>query len=134
MYSGGYGVKNVLADLEKIVDLCERNNIRLIIFTNPLHELTYQYAVENGYLDFLNGLSAITKYYNFSGINDVTTNNQYYLETSHYKVSVGDLIINTIFDNIIDEKLLSQGFGYYVTVDSKDKLLDILREQLQPSR
>jgi len=127
-----YGIDNVIADIQSIIDLCHRNNIKLILFTNPLHILTYQPAIRNGYIDFLSRLSGITNYYNFSGINDITVNNDNYHEASHYKVKVGDLIIDVIFNDKIDQKLLSQGFGYYVTNENKNEFIDLLLNQRNP--
>jgi hypothetical protein len=121
--------ENIL-DIQKIINLCNKHNIKLIIFTNPIHILTYKNSVKNGYLDFLYKLSNITEYYNFSGINNITANNSNYFETSHYKIEVGDIIINTIFNNATDEKLLSQGFGYYVTKNNRDVLFKILNSQM----
>jgi hypothetical protein len=118
-----------LSDIKKIVDLCHRNGIKLIVFTNPIHRLTYQKSVENGYLDFLYRLSDITGYFNFSGLNDITINNNNYNETSHYKMEIGDMIIDTIFNNKTNGKLLSQGFGYYVTNNNKDIFIKILKDQ-----
>ncbi|MDR3048049.1 MAG: hypothetical protein LBU51_10680 [Bacteroidales bacterium] len=125
-----YGIENAITDIQKIIDLCNKNNIKLIIFTNPLYILTYQNAVQNGYIDFLTRLSHITDYYNFSGINDITINNDYYLEPSHYKFNIGDMMINTIFNGINNEKLLAQGFGYHITKENRDTFLDLLHEQL----
>jgi hypothetical protein len=85
--------------------------------------------VENGYLDFLYRLADISEYYNFSGINDVTTDNSLYLETSHYKMAVGDMIIDAIFNDQVDQQLLAQGFGYYVTKENRDALFTILKNQ-----
>jgi len=123
-----YGIDNVITDIQSIIDLCNRNNIKLILFTNPLHILTYKQAVEYGYIDFLSRLSEITDYYNFSGINDITTNNENYFEASHYKSKVGKLIIDVIF-NKTDKKLLSQGFGYYVTTENKNEFINLLLRQ-----
>jgi sugar phosphate isomerase/epimerase len=118
-----------ISDVKKIIDLCKKYNIKLIIFTNPLHAITYQEAVKNGYLDFLFKLSEITEYYNFSGINNITINNTYFNETSHYKFEVGDMIIDAIFNNILDEELLGQGFGCHVTRNNRDMFLEILDNQ-----
>jgi len=127
-----YGIDNVIADIQSIIDLCNRNNIKLILFTNPLHISMYQQAVENGYIDFLSKLSEVTDYYNFSGINDITINNDNYHETSHYKIKIGNLIIDAIFNNKTDQKLLSQGFGYYVTNENKNEFIDLLLNQRNP--
>ena len=125
-----YGIANAIKDIQSIIDLCNKNNIKLILFTSPLHKLTYQKAVSFGYIDFLVRLSDITDYYNFSGINDVTANNANYLEPSHYKSSVGDLIIDTIFYNKTAPSLLSQGFGYQVNAKTKTALFRLLRSQI----
>jgi hypothetical protein len=125
-----YGIENVIRDIQSIIDLCNKNNIKLILFTHPLHKLTYEKAVEYGYIDFLMRLSDITDYYNFSGINDVTTNNDNYFETIHYKQNVGDLIIDAIFNGSADPHLLSQGFGYPVKAETKAAFFQLLRAQL----
>jgi hypothetical protein len=122
-----YGIDNALADIQSIINICGKNNIKLILFTNPLHKLTYEKAVEHGYIDFLIRLSEITNFYNFSGINDITANNDNYLETSHYKLTVGDLIIDTIFNHKTDAELLSQGFGFYVTEETKAEFFNLLK-------
>jgi hypothetical protein len=122
-------IEESLAEIQEIIDLCEAHDIRLIIFSNPVHIITYQKSVENGYLDFLYRLSDIAEYYNFSGINDVTTDNSLYLETSHYKMAVGDMIIDAIFNKQLDERLHKQGFGYYVTRENRDALFTILKNQ-----
>jgi len=127
-----YGIDNVIADIQSIIDLCDRNNIKLILFTNPLHIRTYQETVKNGYIDFLSRLSGITDYYNFSGINDITVNNDNYHETSHYKAKIGNMIIDAIFNDKTDQKLLSQGFGYYVTNENKNEFIDLLLNQRSP--
>jgi hypothetical protein len=130
-----YGIDNALADIQSIINICNKNNIRLILFTNPLHKLLYEKAVEHGYIDFLVRLSEITGFYNFSGINDITVNNNNYLETSHYKLTVGDLIIDTIFNHKTDAKLLSQGFGFYVTKETKTEFINLLKnEQMNQNR
>ena len=53
----------------------------------------------------------VTDFYNFSGINDITTNNDNYLETSHYMPQVGDRMLDVMFKGQVDERLLAQGFG-----------------------
>jgi hypothetical protein len=123
-------IKEALADIKNIIDLCNANNIEIIIFTNPLHIITYNAVVKGEYLQFLTQLAEITDYYNFSSVNDVTTNNDLYFETSHYRPEVGDLIIECIFNNTVDSRLLSQGFGYYVTQENSTKFIALLKSQM----
>ncbi|MDR2510141.1 MAG: hypothetical protein LBC77_05810 [Spirochaetaceae bacterium] len=127
-----YGIDNAIRDIQSLIELCDKNNIKLIFFTNPLHKMTYEKAVEYGYIDFLIRLSDITDYYNFSGLNDITTNNDNYFETSHYKRNVGYLIIDTIFYRNTDPALLSQGFGRLVTAETRSGFFHLLRSQGSP--
>ncbi|MDR2481637.1 MAG: hypothetical protein LBD07_05025 [Spirochaetaceae bacterium] len=122
-----YGIENAIEDILSIINLCKQNNIKLILFTNPLHQLTYKIAEERGYIEFLSRLSEISDYYNFSGINDVTINNDNYFEFSHYRSKVGYLIIDAVFNNKNDNTLLSQGFGYHVCENNRTEFLNILR-------
>lgn len=113
-----------LEEIRALKNLCDANGIELILFTNPMHPLTYQKALENGYREFLLGLSEIADFYNFSGLNDITMNNDNYLETSHYKPHVGDMILESIFEGKAEERLLQQGFGVYVTKESCKEFLE----------
>jgi hypothetical protein len=119
----------VIADITGIKELCDEYGINLIIFTNPLHATTYTKDIEYGYLEFLRLLAQVTPYYNFSGFNDVTCNNEYYYETSHYSPAAGDLIIDTIFNGTTPDNLAAQGFGTYVTADNVDEVLNLLTAQ-----
>ncbi len=114
-----------LEEIRRLKQLCDDNGIRLILFTNPMHPLTFQKAVENGYGEFLLGLSEITEFYNFSGRNNVTDNNDNFLETSHYKANVGDMILDVIFRGAHDAELEKQWFGVLITSENAE---DFVRE------
>jgi hypothetical protein len=122
-----------LDDVQSIINLCEKHKIKLILFTNPMHTLTYTSAVNRGYIDFLEKLSDMYNFYNFSSINDVTTNNNNYFETMHYKSNVGNLIVDNIFNGIVDEGLLYQGFGVYVTEENRSEFIKLLKSQYMHS-
>lgn len=106
---------DAILSVKRIAALCEENDINLIVFTNPIYYTTYQESKNLGYDVLLEWLSDPVDYYNFSGVNDITTNRNNYYEASHYTEDVGDMIIDRIFNGVTDEKLESQGFGFYVT-------------------
>ncbi|MBR4174129.1 MAG: hypothetical protein IKR56_02185 [Lachnospiraceae bacterium] len=119
-----------LEDIRQLKELCDEHGIKLTIFTNPVFGHTYAKDIDNGYLVFLEELAGVVDYYNFSGFNDVTLDTKYYYENSHYSKETSDLIIDRIFYDKVDERLLSQGFGYYVTKDNVDEFMDILNDQV----
>lgn len=112
--------------VRRIAELCKEYDINLIVFTNPIYYKTYQESQNYGYDVFLEWLSDPVDYYNFSGINDITTDRNNYYEASHFTEDVGDMIIDRIFNDVRDEELESQGFGYYVTVENLKEFQEAL--------
>ena len=84
--------KDAHKDIEEIARLCRENGIELILFTNPIYGTTYRDAVENGYFDFLRSVAGVAEFYNFSALNNYTTNPRYYFESSHYRPALGLLV------------------------------------------
>lgn len=125
-----YYYKDYLGDgvlaIRRIAELCEEYDINLILFTNPIYYKTYEESKLYGYEQFLEWISDPHDYYNFSGINDITTDPNNYYEPSHYTEEVGDMIIDRIFNGVTDEHLESQGFGLYVTRDNVEELKEAL--------
>lgn len=119
-------MNQTLEEMQQIVTLCEENNVELIVFTNPMYQVTYEASEEDGYLDFLKKLATITDYYNFSGLNDITMDKNNYIDTSHYCAEVGDQMIACMNGGYVSPDLQEQGFGVYVTKDNIDEIIDIL--------
>jgi len=126
-----YRVDEAIDDMKKLKELCDSNGINLIVVTNPLYYLTYERDVENGYLDYIEGLSQVVEFYNFSSLSDITCEYTNYYETSHFTPDIGRMMIKTVFDSMDNKELKSQGFGYYVTSDNINELLNILYTQLK---
>lgn len=119
----------VFDELREIKALCDEYDINLRVFTNPLFGYTYMRDIENGYLVFLEELAEVTPYYNFSGFNDMTMDTANYYENSHYTRAIGDKMIECMYEGRVDERLLQQGFGFYVTSENKEELIRILEDQ-----
>jgi hypothetical protein len=117
-----------LNDIQNLKDLCDANEIELVIFTNPMCEITYEASLEVDYLNFLERLASITDYYNFSGVNDITSNTDNYIDISHYNAYVGDMMIEEMTNGNVDDKLYVQGFGWHVSSENVDDLLKLLKQ------
>ncbi|MBQ7578844.1 MAG: hypothetical protein IJT21_11335 [Synergistaceae bacterium] len=128
-FNGEKFMDSTLKDIREIVKICRDNNIELVIFTNPMHYITYLASLERNYIYFLAELAKITDFYNFSGLNSITINNNNYLETSHYKAEIGDIIINIICNGESYPELESQGFGVKITRKNINNLLNLLESQ-----
>lgn len=125
----GDRVEKTLEEIREIVDFCKSNNINLIIFINPHHYKTYLNSNLKQFFYFKKELAKITDYYDFSGLNTVTTDNYYFYETSHYRTIVGDMILKKIFGypNIS----VPEDFGIKITKENIEKHLEKQKEEVK---
>jgi len=115
LYSGNY-MKETLKDIKEIVTKCKKNNINCIFFINPIHHTTYKYTKIKQLKHFKEELAKITPYYDFAFPNFISEDNSYWIETSHYTLEVGDMILDKIFNR--DNKITN--FGKFIPL-TKEK-------------
>lgn len=121
-------LEQTIDTIRETVDFCRDNNIELVIYTNPMSHYTYKTSLERDYLEFLEKLAEVTDYYNFSGLNDITLNEDYYYDTSHFCAEVGDMMLNCLAGNGVNENLYSQGFGWHIDKNNVDELITVLEK------
>ncbi len=122
-------VDEAIADLSDISKICQANNISLTIEVNPVYKITYLANQPQLHFEFLKKLSAVIDYYDFGGINKVTSNNYFYYEASHFRPKIGDLMLDFIYRNKTNDTL--PGFGFLVTKNNVDKRIETLQNQLK---
>jgi hypothetical protein len=108
-----------------IVNLCQKHKIELIVFIPPSHA-TYGEAIRLAekweiYEDWMREIVKIKPIIDFSGYNSITTvdiddSMEYYIESTHYKEKVGNIILERILSdknpNVPDD------FGVLVTSEN----------------
>ncbi len=128
MLTFGDRMVQTLDEIRETVTLLHTHGIRLVLFINPIHKATYLSTGLENFLLFEKGLSKITNFYDFSGLNSITTNNYYYYETSHYRPIVGRMMLARMFDD--GSVRVPDDFGVLVTGENIDKHLADLRAQV----
>ncbi len=96
-----------------IMQLAKANDIELYIFTTPLNQHKLDQLNTGMYLYYLSGLAKLTEFWDFSGYNPVTTNDENYYESSHYRPAINDLIAARVFTG--GKQYSDTSFGVYVT-------------------
>ena len=124
-YYRGNRIKETISHIKEIVELSKKYNFNLLVFINPIHKTTYLDTNFTNFQTFKQELVKITDYYDFSGLNKITTNNYYYYETSHYRVITGELIKKRLFSSDYEED-----FGILITKDNIDWHINNLRSQI----
>ena len=131
-----YTQKDSYKDLEAIVDLCAQNKIDLILITNPMYQTTYQDSVENGYFEFLRNVAQKCEFYNFSTLNNYTTDPRYYFEWSHYRPALGLIIEKYLFGSEEERAKIrcdagDELFGVKVNAQNIDAVIEDLEKQIK---
>ncbi|MCR4924034.1 MAG: DUF1574 domain-containing protein [Lachnospiraceae bacterium] len=124
-------VEEAVKDMADIRKLCDENGINLIVMTNPTYFKTYALGVERGYINFLEALAEVTDYWNFSSFSDITVNEAYYYETSHFTPEVTKMMVDMAISGKKDDRLWSQGFGIHVTEENKEEFIAFLKNQAE---
>ena len=128
--------KDAYKDIAAIAELCRENGIALVLFTSPLYETTYRDAAENGYFDFLRSVAGVAEFYNFSALNNYTTNPQYYFEGSHYRPALGLLVEKVLFGTDEERESIRRDagdalWGARVNAGNAEEIIAHLQGQLR---
>ncbi len=119
---------NSLKELQKTVDIINKNNIDATFVINPYnHHLFVTFDIDE-YNEWVRKVLEITgQLWDFAGINSVTINDKMYYEYSHFTKEVGDVALMRMFNNKNKNLGLNipSDFGVLVT---QEKLNDHLEK------
>ncbi|UOY06085.1 hypothetical protein L0P88_19430 [Muricauda sp. SCSIO 64092] len=111
-----------IKELQEIVSICKKNEINLKLFINPIFVTTYLKQDKEEFFRFLRALSKISDFYDFSGVNKISTDPYFYYEASHYRPMIGDSIIKVLTKAVPIKGVKS--FGNLVTQKNIDAVLE----------
>ena len=89
-------IRNSLSLLNRIVTEARSNGVKIVLFITPHHRAFLDKINLNLYLQFLNGLSEISSFWNFGFYSQFTMNNCNYYESSHYAPFAAPIIYQVI--------------------------------------
>jgi len=109
-----------LDEIREIVNICKERNIKCMIYVNPIHINTYINQNLDLFFSFLNEIAGISSFYDFSGINEVTTNNINFFEIVHFRPHIGDLILDVLINGKQNE---IENFGTLVSNENIEAVI-----------
>ena len=124
-----------LDEVKKIVDLSQKNQIKLILFISPSHATHWEAMKRKDKWSTFEGwkreLVKITPVFDFSGYNSITSesihnNMENYTENSHYTPKVGNLILNRILS--YKEEEVPEDFGILINSENIESHLEKIRQ------
>ncbi|MDY6802766.1 MAG: hypothetical protein SXA11_03035 [Cyanobacteriota bacterium] len=117
--------QSYLKELQIIVDLCKKKGIDCQIFISPSHATHRESILVSGvwqlFEEWQREIVKITPVWSFSGYNSITTepisdSMKNYIDPSHYRSEVGDLVINRLFG--ANEDRVPDDFGVLLTPEN----------------
>lgn len=104
--------------IKEIKQFCDENHIQFVPFFNPQHMTTYLADDMELMNRFKKELVKISPFWDFSGVNYVTSNNYFWYETSHPRAFICDKILDTVSGQ--NQITWVPDFGVYVTEENVD--------------
>jgi hypothetical protein len=89
-------VEPTLELLREFKQLADAEGVRLVVFINPMHYMTYLKIDHEKFVRFRRGLAAITPFRDFGSLGELSVDNRYWAETSHYTPDLGDRIADCL--------------------------------------
>jgi hypothetical protein len=127
-----------LRELKTIVELCEQRGITLKIYISPSHATQWEAVRAAGlwpvFEQWKRELVKIAPCWDFSGYNSITTepiteNIKNYIDSSHHRKEVGDLVLNRLLD--YSPEMVPGDFGVFLTSDNIEYHLATIRAARQ---
>lgn len=126
----GDRIDTTVQTMKEIISLSEKHDFQLTLFFNPLHKTTYINSGLSQSFVFKRKLAKIHPFYDFQGINFVTSNNMYYYETSHYRPIIGSYMLDIMFRNQY-QFTVSDSFGVKVDTTNVESHIGRLVEEIR---
>ena len=115
-FKNPHSIDKGLEILAAIIDICKQNKVELKLFTTPLYYKVYDVIQDRGYSKtyqyWKKSLAQYNKVYDFNYKNIVTENYKNYVDSSHFKATLGELIFAKIYGN---KDKIKEGFGELLT-------------------
>lgn len=112
--------------LKEFSELCKQNNINLTVIIMPEHYKSYIENQLSRYNEYKEKIAEITPYYDFSGVNKMTTNDFNFYNYSHFDYNVACAILERLYGKNKFSAPSIEGFGDYVTNDNVDEHIKTL--------
>lgn len=126
IYATEHQLSNQLLDeLKKIVNLCQQNQIKLILFISPSHATQWETIRISGqwstFEEWKRKVVKIMPVFDFSGYNSITTEPihkemENYTTNPYYTPKVGNLVLNRIFS--YKEEEVPEDFGILINPEN----------------
>lgn len=119
-------INTTVASLQRIVNMCEENNINLIVVSAPAYSEYIKYFSEGKIKEFYTKIAQVTPFWDFTS-SSVSMEPRYFYDETHFRNSVGDMAFARIAGDT--NVYIPEDFGVYVTAEN---IAEHLEKMLMP--
>lgn len=102
--------------IDRIKAYCEEKGITFMLMTSPVYEKELKMFSEEDLKTFWGKLANVTPFWDFSGYSKISYEPRYFYDSKHFRNSVGDMALGTIFDD--PNVYRPEGFGHLTTAEN----------------
>jgi len=110
----------IITEMKAIVEYCKNEGIDLRVFLSPDYVKASESYDLAEYEKFKKQLAEIVPYYDFSGKNEITLDEQNYMNFDHFSARTGDLIIDRIYFQDKNKPPKIKNFGNYIELKKQN--------------
>ena len=115
-----------------ILEQCRENNIEYAAFVNPLYKDQFELLIQSPafpvYIQFLEFLAGQGGFWYFGGVNEITSDKNFFWDAQHPRKILGNLIAESMFSERSPE-YKNKMFGSYYNSDNIRLLVEELNDQ-----
>ncbi len=117
--------------IKEMVDICKANNIQFDLFFIPEYVGIYETVDMEGLNKVKRTLASYAPYYDFTGINEISADVNYFTDPIHINNWATKLIIDRIFNEDKNKAPSIKGYGVYVTEKNIDEHIKNLEKEMK---
>ena len=114
-------LEECMSSVRAIKELCEEQGVEVTFVCPPMYYENLNYYSFDEIETFNRSLAEITDYWDFT-LSSVSYEPRYFYDETHFRNCVGEMAVARMFGD--DSVYIPKDFGYYVTADTVDGLLE----------
>ncbi len=119
-----------LNEIARISDFAKQNNINLIFFISPVYFHVYEAGNLKEYNELKFKIAKITPFYDFSGLNSITYNKNYFIDLIHGNEDCANIMKKRMFNSNKNDLPKIKDFGVFVTTFNINNHIETMNNQM----
>lgn len=114
-----------LTHLQEVINICKNNNIKLIVFFNPVFKKFFLQADLERLLQFKKQVALLVNYFDYHAVDQISADTIYWYDQDHYRPILGQIILDEVY---LHSNTKENKFSTFVTLENIEEQTTKLRD------